>query len=92
MHSTSIWLHNVTKEQPPVNIETHATPLNDAHGNTHTECRLAINHLPGHSSITLLMTNAQARQIIDTLQTHLNTNDKLTINWAAFDNQNANPS
>jgi hypothetical protein len=92
MHSTSIWLHNVLDSQPAINIETHASPLIGNDDAIHTECRLIIERTPGYGSLTLLMTNAQARQIIDTLQTHLNTNDKLTINWAAFDNQNANPS
>jgi len=91
MQTTSIWLHNVTAEQPPVNIETHAAPLNDAHGNTHTECRLAINHLPGHSSITLLMTNAQAQQIIDTLTTHIREQNQQAIDQL-MDKIDANPS
>jgi hypothetical protein len=92
MHNTAIWLHNVTKEQPKVNLKTTAAPLASANGDIYTECRLTITNAPGYSDLTLLMTNAQARQIINTLQTHLDANDKLTVNWAAFDNQNANPS
>jgi hypothetical protein len=74
MHSTTIWLHNVSKNQPPVNIETNASPLIDSENTVHAECRLCIERAPGYGSITLMMTNAQAQQIIDTLTAHLESN------------------
>ena len=79
MHSTSIWLHNVLDSQPTINIETHASPLTDALGTIHTECRLRIERTPGYGAITLLMTNAQAQQIIDTLTAHIREQNQQAI-------------
>jgi hypothetical protein len=90
MYNMSIWLHNVTREQPPVNIKTTAQPLTDAHGNTHTQCRLVIAGAPSHSDITLLMTNDQAQQIIDTLTNHIREQNQQTIDQL-MDEIDANP-
>jgi hypothetical protein len=79
MHSTKIWLHNVLDSQPPINIKTNAAPLTDALGTIHTECRLMIERTPGYGSLTLLMTNAQAQQIIDTLTAHIREQNQQAI-------------
>jgi hypothetical protein len=90
MYTTAIWLHNVTQTQPPVNIQTNAQPLTDTNNTTHTECRLVIDNTPGHGAITLLMTNAQAQQIIDTLTNHIREQNQKAIDQI-MDEIDANP-
>jgi len=91
MHNTAIWLHNVTKEQPKVNLKTTAAPLASANGDIYTECRLTITNAPGYSDLTLLMTNAQAQQIIETLTDHLNEQNQKAV-LELMDEIDANPS
>jgi hypothetical protein len=79
MHSTTIWLHNAVNSQPPVDIETTTKPLTGSDGTVYTECQLFIHKTPGYGSITLLMTNAQAQQIIDTLTAHIREQNQQAI-------------
>jgi hypothetical protein len=90
MHSTSIWLHNVLDSQPTIDIETITKPLTGSDGTVYTECQLFIHKTPGYGSLTLLMTNAQAQQIIDTLTAHIREQNQQAVD-RLLDEVNADP-